>query len=134
MSDVEQVLTHPEENDVIGSVSGTRHLQKSALSHMSKLTHWNEIFHIDLQSVLQHLKYIVQEFEDLCLELDIPQHVYKTAEKDYPHNFNKVKTELIVWWMDNSPDHPCWWHLVQALDNIERSAIANIIKSLHSKL
>ena len=134
MSDVEKVLTHPKEKDVIDSVSGTRHLERSALSHMSKLTHWNEIFHIDLHSVLQHLKYIVQEFEDLCLELDIPQHVYKTAEKDHPRDCNKVKTELIVWWMGNSPDPPCWWHLVQALDNIERSAIANEIKASHSKL
>ena len=133
MSDVEQALSHPEENEVIVSVSGKTHLERAPLSHMCKLTHWNNIFRIDLHSVLQHLDDVVQELEHFCLVLGIPYHVIRTAEKNHPRDFNKAKTDLVYWWMIHSPDPPCWWHLVRALSDVRMSSAADEIKVSHSK-
>ena len=132
MSDVEQALTHPEENEVIVSVSGNTHLERSTLSHMCKLTHWNDIFKTDLYSILKFLENIFDDLCTFCAQLNIPYKILRCAEKNFPQDIERQKVEVISWWM-NSTDLPCWWHLVHALRRMDRNDIADKINMSHRK-
>ena len=133
MSDVETALAHPEGNDWILSVSGTRKMERSKLLCMQKLTLWHKLFPIDLKSVLHHLMNIVDEVYDLGLHLKVPYHILEANEKDFPRDVNRRKREMVKWWVNSSLDPPCWWYLVQALKGIGHNAIASKIEASYSK-
>ena len=133
MSSVERILASPEGKEVIVSVTGMRYMELSKLLCMRKLTLWYSLFPIDLTSVLSHLKDIVKELFDLGLYLNIPPNFLKTLEANFPTDIKRRRTEVILEWMNSPLDPPCWWHLMQALTKIERSAIAEEVRKEHSE-
>ena len=132
MSDVEKGLAHPERSNWILSVSGKSQMECSKLFSVNSLSLVHIMFHIDLQSVLHHLKNIVQEVYNLGLQLKVPYHILEAMEEDFPTNVTRRKREMVKGWLTSS-DPPCWWHLVQALKKIGRSNIADEIEASHSK-
>ena len=133
MSDVENALKQPSRHDVILSVSGQRQMERSRLSYLCRFTHWNTLFPIELSSILYHLKNIVKETYDLGLQLKVPYHILEALEDNFPTDVGKRKRRMINWWMSSFSDPPCWWHLVQALREIERSRIAEDIEKEYGK-
>ena len=133
MSDVESAFACPEGNNIIISVSGKGHMERSKLSCMHKLTHWNSLFPIDFSTVLDCLKDIVKELYELGENLGAPRGILQGIEADFSSNVKRRRRELVRWWMSSSPDPPCWWLLVKALKGIDENALAEKIKSEHSE-
>ena len=130
MSDVEKALAHPERSNWILSVSGNSRMKFSKLFSVNSLNLLHVIFPIDLKSALHHLKNIVQEVYDLGLHLNVPYHILEAIRVNFPDDVDNRKREVVVEWMKS---FPCWWHLVQALKEIGREAIAEHIKESYSK-
>ena len=134
MSEVEKTLVSPEGRAVVCSVTKTRFMERSKLTCMRKLTHWDNLFPIDFGSVLHYLKDIVRPLFDLGLHLKIPRGVLEAIEEDHPSDTNRRRREVVRAWMSSSLDPPCWWHLVEALKEIDHGATANEIEKEHSEL
>ena len=132
MSDVEKALVHPERSNWIVSVSGKSQMECSKLFSVNILSLLHVMFPIDLQSVLHHLKNIVQVVYNLGLQLKVPYHILEAMEEDFPTDVIRRKREMVKGWLTSS-DPPCWWHLVQALKIIGRSNIADEIEASYSK-
>ena len=102
----------------ISTKKHVNHMNQTMLLH--KLTLWTSVFPIDFTSILRHLKTVpLTSAYELGSNLDIPQNVLETIQKDLP--------TLVRGWMGSSRDPPCWWHLVRALKRIHRSVEAGDI-------
>ena len=132
MSDVERVLASCDKNVVL-SVTGKRTLKRENLDCLCKLTLWNSLFPLDFASVLHKLQAIVQDLYRLGVNLSLPRHLLDAIETDFPHSTERRRTELVRVWMSSSPDPPCWWHLVQALKQMDYRVLAKEIETEHSK-
>ena len=133
MKDVEMALISPKDREVVLSVSGKKYMERSKLTCMRKLTHWDNLFPIDFGSVLHYLKDIVKPLFDLGLHLKIPQGVLEAIESNHPSDADRRTREVVRAWMSSSLDPPCWWHLVEALKEIGKNATANEIEEEHSE-
>ena len=134
MSEVEKTLVSPKGRETVLSITSERCMERSKLTCMRKLTHWDNLFPIDFGSVLHYLKDIVRPLFDLGLHLKIPRGVLEAIEEDHPSDTNRRRREVVRAWMSSSLDPPCWWHLVEALKEIDHGATANEIEKEHSEL
>ena len=132
MSDVDRVLASCDKNVVL-SVTGKRTLKRESLDFLRKLTLWNSLFPLDFASVLHMFQAIVQDLYRLGVNLSVPQHLLDAIEMDFPHSTDRRRTELVRVWMSSSPDPPCWWHLVQALELMDYRVLAKEIETEQSK-
>ena len=132
MSDVERVLASGDKNVVL-SVSGKRTLKRENFDCLCKLTLWNSLFPLDFASVLHKLQAIVEDLYRLGVNLSLPRHLLDAIEADFPHSTERRRTELVRVWMSSSPDPPCWWHLVQALKQMDYRVLAKDIETEQSK-
>ena len=132
MSDVDRVLASYDKNVVL-SVTGKRTLKRERLNFLRKLTLWNSLFPLDFASVLCKLQDIVQDLYRLGVNLSIPRHLLDAIETDFPHSTERRRTELVRVWMSSSLDPPCWWHLVQALIQMDYRVLAKEIETEQSK-
>lgn len=110
-----------------------RHMSISKLPCIRRLTHWNLLFPIKLEPILIHFKneYIANLFLfGLCL--GIPEGVLETIEDNYPRDANRRMIEVLKTWM-NSLGFPCWWQLVKALKDVQRTSLAEEIADAHGK-
>ena len=103
------------------------------LSLGRRFTQWHSLFPIEFKQVLHYLQVLVRELYDLALQLDIPHGVREAIEADFPTDAGRRRRELVKAWLSSYKDLPCWWHLVQALKEIGRRAIADDIEREHSK-
>lgn len=127
MTDVEEVLTSPEMIVAVVSVSGRNQLERSKISCLLKLSYWNaSYFGLYLSDVIQDLHF-------LGIFLDIPRSELETIEHNFPRDVVRQKKELVKVWMDSSKQPPSWWHLVQALRQIQQGALAERIREEHGK-
>ena len=133
MSEVEKTLVSPKGREVVCSVTGKKLIDSSQLTCMRKLTHWDNLFPIDFGSVLHYLKDIVKPLFDLGLHLKIPYGILEAIEMNYPHDASRRTREVVRAWMSSSLDPPCWWHLVEALKEIDHGATADEIEKEHSE-
>ena len=133
MSDVERVLTSPEGKQWVLSVSGRQQIECSKLDSLVQLSHWNNLFTIDLVSVLSHIEEVVRELHMLGIYLAIPISRLEELEENFPSNVKRQRIELVKLWMSSSQHPPCWWHLVQALEKIQYGALAEKIRAQYSK-
>lgn len=134
MEDVERVLASCE-GKVVLSVTGEMQLKRGRIACLCKFTHWNNLFPLDYVSVEDQLKPIVNDLQRLGLNLDLPHSRLQAIEKDFPHNTDR-RSELVRLWMSSSPapDPPCWWQLIQALNQMEDYCVlAKEIEQQHSK-
>ena len=132
MSDVDSVLASCDKNVVL-SVTGKRTMKRECLDFLRKLTLWNSLFPLDFASVLHKLQAIVQDLYMLGVNLSLPRHLLDAIETDFPHSAERRRTELVRVWMSSSPDPPCWWHLVQALELMDYRVLAKEIETEQSK-
>ena len=133
-SDVERVLMSPERKQWVISVSGRQQIDRSKLDSLVQLSHWNNLFSIDLVSVLSHIEEVVRELHMLGIHLNIPTRHLEEMEENFPRNVGRQRIEIVKIWMSFSEHPPCWWHLVQALEKIQHGALAEKIRAQHSKL
>ena len=126
ITDLEDMLTSPEGKEGIVSISGKKQIHHTKLFYMRKLTHWDSLFPIDLTSVLCYFNNIhaVEELVMLGFHLNISHGVLKALKDKDVYNGRR---ELVRGWMNFSSDPPCWWHLVRALNVINRRTMANEI-------
>ena len=132
MSDVERALAHPEGNDVIVSVSGKAHMERSKLACMRTFTLWNNMFPVEFNDILDLLKHIVKDLYQLGLLFGIPRGILDALEADFPTDTSRRRRELVGVWLSSSLDS-CWWHLVRALRGIHEEVLAMEIQSKHSE-
>ena len=130
MSDVERALKQPEQKWVL-SVSRRGRIDRSKLSCMQTVTLWHCMFPINFTSVLHYLKGIVSELYSLGIGLMLPTPILEAIEENNKKVAGK-RRELVRRWM-SSTSNPCWWHLVQALKNLERRDISDEIEESHCK-
>ena len=133
MSEVEKTLVSPKGREVVCSVTRKKFMERSKLTCMRKLTHWDNLFPIDFGSVLHYLKDIVKSLFDLGLHLKIPRGVLEAIEEDHPSDTNRRRREVVRAWMSSSLDPPCWWYLMEAMKEIDHGATAREIRSNHSE-
>ena len=131
MSEVHLALTS-EGLDVILSAEGKGKMKCSKVLWMRKLTHWDSLFPITIQTVLHSLKNIVGKTDDLGEQL-VPHHVYETVRANFPTDVKRRKEVFLKEWMNSSQAPPCWFSLVSALRKIERPRIAEEIEKEHGK-
>ena len=131
MSEVHLALTS-EGLDVILSAEGKGKMKCSKVLWMRKLTHWDSLFPITIQTVLHSLKNIVGKTDDLGEQL-VPHHVYETVRANFPTDVKRRKEVFLKKWMNSSQAPPCWFSLVSALRKIERPRIAEEIEKEHGK-
>ena len=68
MHEVERALIHPEENNVILSVSGKAQMERSTLVCMRAFTLWDSLFPLSFDNILDCIR-------DIVKELYLPQHL-----------------------------------------------------------
>ena len=133
MSYVERALACTEGKEVIISKSGKKQMELSKLLSLRILTHWHSLFPINFLSVHHLLKNVVDKVYDLGLELKVPYHTLEELETNFPTDVVKRRREIVKGWMSSTHHPPCWWHLVQALKRIGMNALAEEIRTEHSK-
>ena len=131
MSEVNLALTS-DGLDVILSAEGKGKMKCSKVLWMRKLTHWDSLFPIAIQTVLHSLKNIVGKTDDLGEQL-VPHHVYETVRANFPTDVKRRKEVFVKEWMNSSHVPPCWCNLVSALRMIDRPRIAEEIERDHGK-
>jgi GTPase SAR1 family protein len=131
MSDVERVLASCDGIEV-HSITRKARLKRERLTCLLKFTLWNNLFPLDSASVLHKLRDIVKDLYQLGDYL-IPRDRLDAIEMDFPHSVERRRIELVRVWMSSSPDPPCWWHLVQALERMDCKVLAKEIETEHGK-
>ena len=112
---------------------GEGDIELSKLQCMRKLTLWDSLFPIDFGKVLHTLRVIVDQIFDLGLRLGAPWEFLESLRVDFPTDVNQRRIGLVRWWMTSSPQPPCWYTLLQALNDIERSTLAEEIRKEHGE-
>ena len=131
MSDVERALS--QRRDMVISISGMGRMTCSKITHLLTLSLWNSLFPISVDSVLNHVKEVIEELYLLGAYLDIPQSSLDAIAKKSPSNVRIQRIELVWTWLNSSLRPPCWWHLVQALKEIDHGGLAEEITRRYSK-
>ena len=126
MSEVNLALTS-EGLDVILSAEGKGKMKCSKVLWMCKLTHWDSLFPIDTVSVLKCLENVSRNLYTFGIYLGFPTGVLDALERDFPNSTERQRTELVRRWLSSSLD-PCWWHLAQALKQIQEGNLADDIE------
>ena len=132
MSDVITALEYPGGKNLVLSLSGRGKMEISKFQCLRKLSPWRSLFPIDFSEVLHFLQDVTREIYELGDSLGIPQAVLHALEEDFPSD-DRRRRELVWWWMSSSPDTPCWWQLVQALQGIGENVLAEKVKKKHGK-
>ena len=133
MSDVERVLTS-REGRVVLSISGNGELERERIACLCKFTLWNSLFFLDFRSVVHYLEDVVHDLYKLFIYLGLPKSCLDTIEANFPNNVDRRRAELVgVWISSSSPNPPCWWQLVQALEEIKYGRLAQDIETKHSE-
>ena len=128
---VEKFLISPEGKKILVSINMKSTMEIKKLLIFRKFTHWSTIFPISLVGVLNYIKVLATELVYLGDSL-IPQDI-NTIEANCRQDAGRMRRELVKSWLSSSQESPCWWHLVQALEEVDRSALAKQIKEDHSK-
>ena len=131
MSEVNLALT-TEGIDVILSAEGKGKMKCSKVLWMCKLTHWDSLFPIDTVSVLKCLENVSRNLYTFGIYLGFPTGVMDAIERDFTCSTERQKMELVRRWLSSSLD-PCWWHLAQALKQIQEGVLADKIERNESK-
>ena len=130
VSEVESALV--EGNPVaISEGRGRGKLELSKLQFMRKLTHWNSLFPISLNSILPFLCEVDEKLTKLGVSLGVPSAFVRSLKTEFPFDVEERTMGLVQRWMSSSQDPPCWWTLAQALRDSELSTYAEHIEREH---
>ena len=131
MSAVERVLV--EGREVVHSINLKSRMRRTKIMCLRKLTHWYSLFSLDFKSVLHTLEDVVKGLYKFGLHLNIPTGLLDAMEDNFPNDVERRKRELVKAWLSSSQDHPCLWQLVQALQRIGESVLAEKIAEENGK-
>ena len=133
MSDVNRVLKDPRGKKMVYSVSRKGYMGISKLSYIRKQTCWEYLFPMKLEPVLIHFNSVhISNLLLFGLRLGLAQGDILAIEENFPFDANRRMTEVLkVWVSSSSLGFPCWWHLVEALEDVERHTLAKEIASAH---
>jgi hypothetical protein len=94
-----------------------------------------QLFPISADDILKYIVSIVENWEELGMQLSVPQHILDEIRVNNPRNVVACKTQMISKWMDRellATPH-CWWSLVKAAKDMDENVIAQKIENDHSK-
>ena len=133
MSDVNRVLKDPRGKKMVYSVSRKGYMGISKLSYIRKQTCWEYLFPMKLEPVLIHFNSVhISNLLLFGLRLGLAEGDILAIEENFPFDANRRLTEVLKVWMSSSSlGFPCWWHLVEALEDVERHTLAKEIASAH---
>ena len=80
----------------------------------------------DLRDILAVLKELSEPYQ-LGIQLNIPSSTLKTIEKNHPGNIDRLKIEVIEYWLCNSPN-TSWTTLANAVERL--GGHANLVQRL----
>ena len=83
----------------------------------------------DLADVVAELKEVTKPYQ-LGIQLKIDSSKLKVIEKDYPRDIDRQKTEVIEYWLRNSPD-PSWTTLASAVERM--GGYTKLVEALREK-
>jgi hypothetical protein len=68
------------------------------------------------------------DWNQLGIQLDVPRHILKNFDRDYPHDSSRKLSEVLQYWINNEPE-PSWEKILQALQRIggHRNIITNVV-------
>ena len=133
MSDVKRVLFSFGEKQVVVSASGKFEMECSKFLSMRKFTLWENIFHIELATVLCYLEDVVRNLHLLGIHLGLLLGVLDTIEINFPVDVTRRKIEVVKMWMSSTLDPPSWCSLAKALKKIDQGGLAAQIEKEHSE-
>ena len=113
--------------------NGKGKMELSKLQGMRKHSQWNNLFPIEFDKVLHVLRAVVSKTYDLGLGLGAPIEFLETLQVNFPSDVDRRRREVVQWWMSSSLDSPCWWKLVEVLNDIEMSTLAQAIREEHGE-
>lgn len=133
MSDVNRVLKDPRGKKMVYSKSRKSYMGISKLSFVRRKTWWEFLFPINLEAILTHFKGVhISNLLLFGLRLGLPEGEVLAIEANFPLDANRRLTEVLkVWMSSTSLGFPCWWRLVEALEDVERDTLAKEIASFH---
>ena len=131
MEMIEKALASPQGEGVI-SVTRNRRMKQECLLFLHRFSLWHSLFPIDTVSVLKCLENVSQDLCTFGVNLDLSAGILYAIENDYPNNTERQRIELVRRWLNSSLD-PCWWHLAQALRQIQEEVLAEEIERNESK-
>ena len=68
----------------------------------------------------------VVDWQKLGVHLEVPNHRLSIIERNYPHDIERCRREMLDWWMNNRVMRS-WAVIVQALIKIEKGVRAHEI-------
>jgi ankyrin repeat protein/GTPase SAR1 family protein len=133
MNDVNRVLKDSEGKKILFSISRKGSMTVSKILSMRKLTYWEFLFPIKLKAVLKHFRSVhVSKLLLFGLCLGLPVGVIENIDANFQSDVSRRLMEVLKMWMTSSSlGFPCWWHLVEALKDVEKSTLAEEIRHAH---
>ena len=65
----------------------------------------------------------VSEWYQLGLQLGLTASKLKTIESNHPHDAERCKSEVLLWWLQNATERS-WKKIAEALDKMEYKVLA----------
>ena len=92
-------------------------------------------FPINIADILKYIVTIVDNWEVLGTQLNVPHHVLVEIRANNPHSIVGCKEQMISRWMDSEllTTPSCWWSLVKAAKDMNENVIVQYIENDHSK-
>ena len=94
----------------------TYSIKSKSIDLIDSPTSFNSITKPRTAEIIVALKEVTEPYE-LGLQLDIDTAELKTIENDYRGKTNRQKTEVIEYWLNNSPN-PSWTTLASAVEKM----------------
>lgn len=135
MSDVERITFSGGAKVQVVSVSGKGVLEQSKLSFLQNCTLWNSLFPIHSGAVQRYLQNeIFRDLTILAVQLEAPRCIREAIDMHvYDIDIEQASRELVKWWLSPSSHLRCWWHLVEALEQMDYKDVADAIQQEHSR-
>ena len=84
---------------------------------------------LDLSNILAALKEVTEPYQ-LGIQLEINSSILKAIERNHPRDIDRQKTEMIEYWLRNSPD-ASWTTLANGVEGM--GGYANVVETLREK-
>ena len=93
-------------------------------SNLSSACTESDVSQSDLKRLINELRPIpADKINELGTQLKVPYHKMKEFEHNYPCNSERVKSEILKFWIDNT-DNCSWDDVADAIDEIGFKNIA----------
>lgn len=133
LKEVEEALADNEENGAIVSITGKGLMKCESVSCLQQLTHWHDLFPIKHSAVQNCLEDVVVDLRTFGLNIDVPCSSLESIETNFPNDIDRQRSELVKRWLNSSVQLPCWWNLMQALEQTDNAVLAAELQRKHGE-